>query len=868
MTTLQQQLAGITNAGEAISFIEKEKSNIEAKQVYENLHATLKKDKEVLHFLLANYQPSKINVFEQLDDEIRKDKSFILEYFEKVKRDLGEADKALKNDPEIPELAEAQKKANTAAGYAPYILKGMHESLINDEDILRAALTIKYVSVIEQLDPKTWNMDKEWAVKVARYNIQTVHYLPKSFKRSIEVCKALLDVNLGAFNFFDDEMKRNKFIQEHALSKDGLVFQIFPEDLKKNKQYIKSMLQKCPVDQGDQRGYMVWGADASLNSDQELINLAIERNPEIFQRVYPAEQYSKKLFTYFLKVTPRVYKFVPENMKDDKDLFISLLRGEFDGPMRESIFKSSKWYDDPEFAVELIQKSSSASSYSYLKDELKVDDRVLDAFLKKYPEPHHVKLLPAKQLGKDWFRPLIKNNTDVVFYINDEQIAEAYFEGLGDEVLEKAKLSDLSWYGPSTGLRRNPMVVRSLMENPLVSAKELEQAIEFFESDEEIVKSAEYLLEHLRKPFFVNRFYWDQSKFLNEEFGWDEDQNEMTYGEKCGERARYIKKSLKPSDLSVLKVLLGDPHGTVRKNAAQIIKLSSRDILAMFEEGIPVVNKNEQGKPVIKKQQDYFLLKGLIENAAIKGLDEQKVSELKEALEDARKNARYTHVRLEGWGSEVVQGIISGDEYKSFLKYRDESDMLSDDMAWLRFAEEAGEIRNNDKGQSGFGDYRDYNEVCHFSGLGLSKIFRISVESFKAGDSDGPTIYEWNSDFLRNKIEDWEDIEFREGKYGTDMSKLGKIDHLDQLVTYLDNDNRVIEFIIPDIEVFDPDKFHFIGVDTDDFGLGGFFGYGRYVVGIVYDGVEYYEADNQDQMGDVDSYGEIHFDELKEIAKD
>ncbi len=379
MTTLQQQLASITNAGEAISFIENEIANIGVKQVYENLHASLKKNKEVLHFILANYQPSKISVFEQFDEGIRKDKAFILEYFEKVKRSLGEADKALKSDPENPELAEAQKKANTAAGYAPYILKGMHESLVNDEDILRAALTIKFVSVIEQLDPKTWSMDKEWAVKVARYNIQTVHYLPKNLKHSIEVCKALLDVHLAAFNFFDDEMKRNKSIQEHALSKDGYVFQIFPEDLRKNKQFIKSMLQECPVDQGDQRGYMIWRAVSPLNSDQELINLAIERNPEIFQRVYPTEKYSKKLFTYFLKVTPRVYKFVPENMKDDRDLFISLLSGEFDGPMRESIFKSSKWYDDPEFAVELIQKSSNASSYSYLKDELKVSDRLLNA---------------------------------------------------------------------------------------------------------------------------------------------------------------------------------------------------------------------------------------------------------------------------------------------------------------------------------------------------------------------------------------------------------------------------------------------------------------------------------------------------------
>jgi tetratricopeptide (TPR) repeat protein len=201
--------------------------------------------------------------------------------------------------------------------------------------------------------------------------------LSEDLKIDEDVCKALLDVNLAAFNFFSEEMKHNKIIQEYALSKDGYVFEIFPEEYKKDKQYIKSMLQECPADQNDRRGSMVAVAESPLNSDLELLNLAIEKNADIFQEFYSTDRYCKELFELFLKVTPRIYKHVPENLRDDKDLFISLLSGSYDAEMRVSIFKNSNWYHSPEFGIELINKSTNPDSYSYLKPELQNDDRLL-----------------------------------------------------------------------------------------------------------------------------------------------------------------------------------------------------------------------------------------------------------------------------------------------------------------------------------------------------------------------------------------------------------------------------------------------------------------------------------------------------------
>jgi hypothetical protein len=843
LKNLQEQMVSITNAKEFISFIEKEGQNIDANIAYTVLSEPLQKDKEVISYLLANYK----NMFHWLHEEIRKDKSFILEWFEKVKEDLKQADEALKNDPKNPELIKAQKKAAHVADYAPYILTGIHETLINDEDILKTALTTSvFGSVIEKLDPDLWGINKEWAVKVAKYNITTVYFLPKDMKKSVETCKALLNLDCVAFKYFDDEMKQNNTIQEHALKINGYVFTIFPEDLKSNKEYIKSILDGC-WDSDDQRGYMVFSANEPLDQDPELIDLAIERNVQIFHELYPKDKYSKELFVYYLKVTPNLYRFVPNDLKDDRDLFIALLSGGFDSFKRESIFKSSKWYDDLEFAIELIHKSDYSHSYNYLKKEFKVNDRILDAFFNKFPEPKFIELLPAKELGKDWFRPLINSNAETALYINDKQIVEAYLEECKDAILEKVRQSDLSWYRYFGRMQGNPMIVKALMENPLVSDRELEEAIESIENDEQLVKSVEALLEHLRKPFFNNRFFRGV------------DRKGMTYGQKCGDRARYAN-GLYPSGLNVLKVLLCDPHGTVRKNAAKRIKLSSNDILSMFDEGVPVVNNNEHSKLVIEKRKDYFVLKGLIENPAIKELDEQKVSELKAILEEARMGTSYIHVRLEGWGSEFIQGIVSGDEHKQFLEFRNENEDLSDDDAWLKFVENKENSDKNDKRSS----FRDYDDVSYFLGLGLKKISKILLETFNLGNSDGQNVYEWNSEFVRNKIEDADDVKWREEKYGIDCSDLEHVDDFDQLVTYLNNDYCVFEFIIPVIDAFDPEKFHFIGVDVDEFGNEEFLGYGRYVVGLVYDGIEYYEADFLELMSHVDSSCDVYFDELEE----
>ena len=575
-----------------ISFVKTNKRKVDFKCIYQGLSDELQRDNRIVEWMLSE----DLDAISLLPNEIKKDKTFILTWITKTQKVLKQAEEQKAADPENKDVIAVYQ----AASFAPHILVDMDDSLINDEEILRAAFSCKYVSFIEKLDPEKWVIDKEWAVMSARINIHTVHYLPKYLKNDVEVCKALLGVHLSAFNFFEEEMKRNKAVQTFALKKDGYVFEIFPDDLKCNKDFIKKILDNC-YDNDDYSGYMIFRVCEDLKNDQELIDLAVERNPSIFKEIVAPSNYTKDIFKHYLKVSPYILKLVPDEWQDDRDLMIALLSAGFDSHKRESLFKASAWFDDEAFALSLIQSSNYSYSLKYLREDFRIKPEIVHAFIQKFPEPEHIAVLPAKQLGVDFFRPLVGQNIDFLFFINNKEVADTLLENYKTEVLEKVKYIDLRFFDRMGALKDNSEVFKSFMTNPLISSSYLEQPGYYIEKDTSLMVEIGNLLVHFQLPFFDDRY----NKGI--------DRKGLSFEHKNQERLKYIQ-SLSGEEAALFKLLLSDPCPEIREDAAKRIALDEEAFKEILDKGVPIVTHYEYGKSIVEIQKDSHVLRGLSMN--------------------------------------------------------------------------------------------------------------------------------------------------------------------------------------------------------------------------------------------------------------
>jgi hypothetical protein len=251
---------------------------------------------------------------------------------------------------------------------------------------------------------------------------------------------------------------------------------------------------------------MIFRVCEDLKNDQELIDLAVERNPSIFKEIVAPSNYTKDIFKHYLKVSPYILKLVPDEWQDDRELMIALLSAGFDSHKRESLFKASAWFNDGAFALSLIQSSNYSYSLKYLREDFRIKPEIVHAFIQKFPEPEHIAVLPAKQLGVDFFRPLVGQNLDFLFFINNKEVADTLLENYKTEVLEKVKYIDLRFFDRMGALKDNSEVFKAFMTNPLISSRYLEQRGYYIEKDTSLMVEIGKLLVHFQLPFFDDRY--------------------------------------------------------------------------------------------------------------------------------------------------------------------------------------------------------------------------------------------------------------------------------------------------------------------------------------------------------------------------
>jgi hypothetical protein len=288
------------------------------------------------------------------------------------------------------------------------------------------------------------------------------------------------------------------------------------------------MLEDC-WDNDDYRGYMIFNVCESLKNDQELIDLAIERNSYIFERIVSKENYTKELFKHYLKVSPYIIRYVPVEWKDDRELIFALLSGGFDEQRRRSIFSSSKWFDDIEFAKDLISISDYSYSLNYLKKEFQCLSEIVSLFLKKFPEPENIGVLPAKELGLEFFKPIIKDNLKALFFFKVKEIANTLLSENEKEAIELVQFSDLKLFDRMGVLSSNPKVFRAIMRNPLITYRHIQYPPYDIQQDEELMIEIDSLSKHLKNDCF------------NDRFNRNKDRNGTSYGDKVRSRIECLK---------------------------------------------------------------------------------------------------------------------------------------------------------------------------------------------------------------------------------------------------------------------------------------------------------------------------------------
>jgi len=344
---------------------------------------------------------------------------------------------------------------------------------------------------------------------------------------------------------------------------------------------------------------MVFRVCESLKGDKELLDLAVERNADVFKELFKSVSYTREQFLHYLNVNHSIFKLAPQEWKEDPELMIAVMSGGFDSQRRTTFFKQSTWYEDRAFALKLVQSSGYAYSIKYLKEEFQCDPEILNIFFEKHTSPEAIRALPVGKLGLEFCATLVDRNNEYLLYIEDRDIANTLFESHREYVLESVKLLDSKKFRSMGALGGHSDVFRAYMTNPLITRMDLEQPGYYVSQDEALMAEIESLAAHYQHDYIDDRFHSP---------GHTDEAQENTRL-----RREYVK-SVSGSEIAFLRLMMSDPDEVVRETAAQKIELDAAEIESIMKNGVPIVVHYEYGKSIIQRRQDVHVNNGLKSN--------------------------------------------------------------------------------------------------------------------------------------------------------------------------------------------------------------------------------------------------------------
>ena len=569
---------------------------------YAQINEDLKADSKVQDYVLGKNGLA----FEFFDAALRSDKSYV---FNKI----------------------------SLSPLAPYMLEYVDDSLVGNDDLLEAA-SKESPHFHRFLDEVKWSKDEDWYKKIASFNHHTIYHMPDEVKNSVEMCEAFLDINVWSFKFFTDEMKGNKRVQRYAVKKNGYVFSEFDEILKCDRNFIVGILEDCWG--SDNAAYLIFEVCDELKNDQKLRNLAVERDFRIFEAMYPEDSRSKELFNHYLKVTPKIFRYVSEDLRDDEGLFLALLSGGYDDKMRVELFSKSKFYNDKTFAEKLIRTTDYPGSLGYLSSELQNDADIISIFTSRYQEARHIGSIPKEVITKEIADFYMDIDFDAIYHIKDNEVTQKLFDLHRAKVINKVRYASPEVYRSITGkLSDIPEVFRAFMKNPLITYRDVDSVSYQIRSNDDLTVEREKLMVHLKKPFFKD-LYNEKKK-----------DDSFSFYAKGVERKKYVN-TLEATDTDILTLLISDEYRWVREAAASKIFVTDQELSEMLENGIPIIMKKD-GEWIIEIKHDRYVLLGLIFNENVKTDGKEQIKKLLKEEEKYSKQFDIYEIGYKGGVSPV-----------------------------------------------------------------------------------------------------------------------------------------------------------------------------------------------------------------------
>lgn len=308
------------------------------KQITDLNEAKTRLNKSVTANVIKRFSPELLDNRE-IALQATKINGLILKYLSQRLRDDKEiVFNAYCSKPLSLEFASSNLRKNTTFVYNLFTLRGNFDS----------AKAFKYID-------KELKTDKEFILRLLSSNSFIFEYFEDRFKDDIQIANQALTQNAYNFRFVSDRIKNDR---QFALSSLTLCnnFRYFSDNLKNDKEIFCQLIDKIDKSVNFQ---LVKFASEEIKKDKKMLLRAIKKNVQfiqffddslkkditilelVFNKKSSPEQSLKDFLRPILLDEPLGMLYCPEEIKEDKELILEIIKDNYCEPISMYDFFSS-----------------------------------------------------------------------------------------------------------------------------------------------------------------------------------------------------------------------------------------------------------------------------------------------------------------------------------------------------------------------------------------------------------------------------------------------------------------------------------------------------------------------------------------------
>lgn len=444
----------VQQVGKICSEKELEFSCNKRKEVFRNLRKAIflnPKNKQYLNYLSCIYKNEGFNhnadyyanlgkrasqtdeefIAEESKKEIKKDKIYLMQEFEKLNRnkenillmvrDDGSAlmyvDDQFKNDREI--VLEAIKQEGLSLQYASeglqkdrdlileaikqndFLIYTLDEKLKNDPEILLAVIKKDYLK-IQEINDNLKN-DPNFVKQAVKANYLSLYLLDKKFRQNKEIVLEAVKQDGLALKIADESLKNDREVVLEAVKNKGIALEFAVESLKKDQRIVLEAVK--------QDGSALKYADESFIKNPEIVMAAIKQNGKVLEIADLVFRNNREFVLAAVKQNAEAILFANAVFRNDREIILAAVNN--DG--RALSVANINLKKDREIVQAAVKRNIEALSFA--DPSLKKDPQIV---LEAVKTSVYALLYADKELRKDrsFMLDAIKQNALAYSYLD------------------------------------------------------------------------------------------------------------------------------------------------------------------------------------------------------------------------------------------------------------------------------------------------------------------------------------------------------------------------------------------------------------------------------------------------------------------